>query len=85
METLIEWDRNGKCITCKNVISKPDGSPGVWGGPDMNAVLVQVFRDYDEEGNPKIRRFVTMLLVDPDMEDMVRAECDKVLKGLRND
>lgn len=80
-EYLIEWDSKGRCITCKNYIGTPDGGIKHWEG-DINGVLLQVFPDYDEDGTRRSRVFLTMLIADPEMEDLVRKEADKVLKAL---
>jgi hypothetical protein len=80
-DNLIEWDKDGRCITCKNIIGSPDGGIRRWEG-DINGVLVQVFPGYDEDGNPKHRRFVTMLVADPEMEEEVREEANKVIKSI---
>jgi hypothetical protein len=69
-------------VDLKNIIQTGQNTVAVWSGPPLNAVLVQVSRAYDYDGNPTISTFVTKLVSDSDLEADINGVADKVLKGL---
>jgi hypothetical protein len=79
MQWSLEW-KDGVCTECVNILALPDNSGYVRSDLKTNGVLVQLLPGVDHEGNWAPKRFVTVLCVDPDMLDDLKAEALRILR-----
>jgi hypothetical protein len=75
----IEYSTDKGVVTeCTNICFDAKGEPHTF-SLNTNAVLVQLVRMVDEDGEIILRRIISLSLVDADMKDALMEEAHRIL------